>query len=133
MINADDYNASSLAAQSVAAHSLVSNDFTHQAIDQALRAELEGKVIRGVPIQDFVRDAFPDTYREAVRSPLQHQQEGYIAAVNVYLRKVEEAKERPQQYESFASLVNYVATARFAPIRMIPMDGRSVKGVVVRR
>jgi hypothetical protein len=111
----------------------VSNDFTHTAVDQALRAELEGKVVRGVPIADFVRAAFPDTHKVILQNPLQNQREGYIAAVDVYLRNVEEAKERSQTYESFASLVNYVATARFAPIKMITMGRHSVQGVVVRK
>lgn len=133
MIDTHDHDANSSAVQSVTTHSLVSNDFSHQAIDQALRAELEGKVIRGIPIEGFIQAAFPDTYREVARSRLQQRHKEYIAAVGLYLRKIEEVNDRSQTYESFASLVNYIATAHFAPVRMILMEGRSVKGVVDRR
>ena len=114
-------------------HSLVSNDFSHQAVDQALRAELEGKLISDVPIDDFIQAAFPDTYPRVFESLPLNQYEGYVAAVEQYLRIVQVAKDRSEIYESFAFLVNYVATARFADTKMVLLGGRSVKGVVDRR
>ena len=59
----------------------MSKDFTHQAIDQALRAELDGKIIRDVRIEDFVQAAFPKAYRGMQQSPLYDNRKGYFSAV----------------------------------------------------
>ena len=111
----------------------MSNDFSHQAIDRALRAELEGKWILNVPIDDFIQAAFPDANEHALKSPTHKQYEGYIAAVKQYLRDVQLAKDRSETYESFKFLVTYVAEARFAHTKMFLLGRRSVKGQVNRR
>jgi len=111
----------------------VSKDFTHQAIDQALRAELDGKIIRDVRIEDFVQAAFPEAYRGTQQSPLNDNRKGYFSAVEQYLRVAETAIDRSQTYKGFISIVNYVVEARYAPMEMISMDGRSVKGGLDRR
>ena len=111
----------------------MSNDFRHLVIDPVLRAELEGKWIPDVPIDDFIQAAFPDTYPQVCKSLPLNQYEGYIAAVEQYLRIAQVAKDRSEIYDSFAFLVNYVATARFAHTKMVLLDGHSVKGGVDRR
>ena len=108
----------------------MSNDFSHQAIDRALRQELEGKWILNVPIDDFIQAAFPDTNEHTLKSPTHKQYEGYITAVEQYLRDVQLTEDR---LRSFAFLVNYVAEARFAHTKMVLLGGRSVKGQVDRR
>ena len=108
----------------------MSNDFTHKAINEALQAELAGKWIRDIPIDNFIQAAFPDTNKHVLKSPPRKQYEGYIAAVEQYLRDVQLAGDWLQ---SFEFLVNYVAETRFAHTKMILLSGRSVKGPVDRK
>ena len=104
----------------------MSNDFSRQANDKALRAELDGKIILDIPIEDFVEAAFPKAYRGEQQSPLYNRRGGYLEFVKQYLQIAETATEKSQTYESFISIVNYVVRARYAPIQMV--GRRSVKG-----
>lgn len=116
----------------VAAHSYVSKDFTHSAIDEVLRAELEGKVI-DVPIEDFASAAFPGTYQVVVRSPPRNQQSEYVSAIEKYLQTVASSKDRWKIYQHFAALIDVVIMARYGSVRMVLLDGRYVKGSVKRK
>lgn len=129
---AQDHNANSPTAQSVFAHSFVSNNFTHQAVDQTLRAELEGKVIRGIPIEKFALEAFPKISQVVAQIP-PHNQLEYVSAVKTYLRSATEGNDRRMMYQHFISLVDQVVTARYSGVRLVLLEGRSVKGSVDRR